>query len=318
VEDGIIRRVPDAVAKSVNHATPSLSQHTAGGRIRFKTDSSFVMIRYKVPYVTHFGHMAPTGVFGFDLYKNEFEGEGERYVSPFVPSYDLKDTQEGVLRLWSNKMRQLTLNMPLYNPVSELYIGLEEGAQLLPADPYPIEKPVVFYGSSITQGGCASRPGTCYTAVLSRKMNFEHINLGFSGNARGEQAMAEYIASMDMSAFVLDYDHNSNSAEHLSSTHYAFYRTVRDAHPDLPIIMVSRPKYHLNSTELAMREVIKESYARAISEGDRKVWFVDGKAIMPRDVAGDALVDYAHPTDLGFYFMAKALEPVLREALGMF
>ena len=136
-------------------------------------------------------------------------------MKTFVPKVKIADGYESVIDLGETKMRQITINFPLYSAVSSLEIGLQETAVVESPTPYRVETPVVFYGSSITQGGCASRPGNCYTAVLSRRLDFDHVNLGFSGSGKAEQEMADYIAGLDMSVFVYDYDHNAPNLAHL-------------------------------------------------------------------------------------------------------
>ncbi|MBR6916255.1 MAG: hypothetical protein IKN36_07835, partial [Clostridia bacterium] len=176
-------------------------------------------------------------------------------------------------------------------------------------------KPVLFYGSSITQGACASRPGLSYPAILGRRLDFEVINLGFSGSARGERVVAELIASLPLSAFVFDYDHNAESAEELERTHEPFFKIVREAQPSLPIIMISKAD-GLSGREqtLKRRDVIKKNYESALARGDRNVWFIDGTLIYGDD-AENCTVDNAHPNDIGFRHMVDAIYPVLKEAL---
>jgi hypothetical protein len=146
-------------------------------------------------------------------------------------------------------MREITINFPLYSEVNELYIGLMRDSLVLESAPYRIEKPIVYYGSSITQGGCASRPGNAYEALVTQALGINHINLGFSGNAKGEKEISEYICSLDMSAFVYDYDHNAPDIEHLKNTHERMFKEIRASHKDVPIIIMTRPKYTLTSEE---------------------------------------------------------------------
>ena len=138
-------------------------------------------------------------------------------------------------------MREITINFPLYNGIESLYIGIDEHSTLEKAAPYKMEKPIVFYGSSVTQGACASRPGTCYPSLLSRWLDADFINLGFSGNDKGEPALAHYIASLEMSAFVYGYGYNARTIEHYKNTYYPFYEIIRKKNPELPIIMMSSP-----------------------------------------------------------------------------
>ena len=195
-------------------------------------------------------------------------------------------------------------------------LGLPPQAQLLPGRTPQTEKPVVFYGSSVTQGACASKAGSCYTTLLARRLDAAQINLGFSGNAKGEEVIARYIASLDMSLFVYDYDYNAPSVEHLQATHEPFFRIIREAQPELPIVMVSRTGGGKRSADMdARREVILKTYHNALEAGDRKVWFVNGADLLGDTDLDLCSVDGAHPTDIGFLRMADGLEPLLREIL---
>ncbi len=299
------RRLPKDVAESTSLAVAALATNTSGGRVRFVTNSRRISISVKMDKIVRMAHMAYAGIHGFDLYS------GTGHVRTFIPRTDIVGGYESEHVFPSSEERVLTLNMPLYNNVDELYIGIDEGATLSPAPDYKYELPVVYYGSSITQGGCASRPGNCYQAMISRELDCNFINLGFSGSGRGEITVANYIASLEMSAFVLDYDHNARSADHLKETHLPFLMAVREAHPELPIIMTSRPKCILNEDELRRREVIRESYLARLEAGDKNVYFIDGTTLM----VPDGTVDLTHPTDLGFRAMADGILPVLRKVL---
>jgi lysophospholipase L1-like esterase len=147
-------------------------------------------------------------------------------------------------------------------------------------------------------------------------LNTDNMNLGFSGAAKGEQSVAEYIAASDISAFVMDYDHN-NTVAGLRDTHYAFYETVRAAHPDIPIIMVSRPIFESECTDeqIERQEIIRASYDRAVDSGDKNVYFRDGFDALGELDAADATADGTHPTDLGFMNMARQLYPLLKKLL---
>ena len=297
-------RMPEAVAATVSERVHTLSSHTAGGRVRFCTDSPYVAIRAVMPRIGKMAHFAFTASAGFDLYADGI------FVKTFVPPVKIVDGFESVIHLGEPKMRQITINFPLYSAVSSLEIGLQETANVTPAAPYRYEKPVVFYGSSITQGGCASRPGNCYTAILSRRLDFDHINLGFSGSGRGEQEMADYIAGLSMSVFVYDYDHNAPDIAHLQATHEKMFRTVREKNPDLPILILSRPRYRLTDVEKQRLAVIRTTCKNALAAEDTHVYFMDGPTLMAT-AENEGTVDGTHPNDLGFYSMANALEPVI-------
>ena len=168
----------------------------------------------------------------------------------------------------------------------------------------------------MTQGACASKAGSCYTTLLARRLDAAQINLGFSGNAKGEEVIARHIASLDMSLFVYDYDYNAPSVEHLQATHEPFFRIIREAQPELPIVMVSRTSGGKRSADMdARREVILKTYASALEAGDRKVWFVNGADLLGDTDLDLCSVDGTHPTDIGFLRMADGLEPLLRKIL---
>ncbi len=311
------RRIPTGLAESISENTVKLHANTAGGRVRFETTSSKIVVRGELGRVGRMAHFALTGSTGFDVY---YEDNGrQRYLGTVVPPFGIQpdETIEKTLVLPADgKSRLITVEMPLYSDVKNLWIGLEDGASLTRAKDYRIEKPVVSYGSSITQGGCASKPGSSYQAILSHKLDCNYINLGFSGNAKGDPAMAEYIAGLDMSVFLLDYDHNAPTVEHLAATHENFFKTVRNKNPDLPILMMGRPKHFLTDDEKKRLDVIRTTYQNAVDAGDRNVYLLTGPELMSDLVSDNGTVDNAHPTDSGFLSMAMALEPLLTKLLG--
>ena len=310
-EDGKFRRLPEDVAKNTNDGVHYLHTHTAGGRVRFRTNSPYIAIHVNYNVVEKMAHFPFTGSIGFDLFRNGI------YIGTYTPSTGITDTLDSVIDVGLEEEAEYTLNMPLYSGVSALYVGLKEGSRLLSPSPYRIELPVVYYGSSITQGGCASRAGNAYQAVISRVLNVDHVNLGFSGSAKGEAAISDYIASLKMSAFVLDYDHNAPSVEHLKATHKALFDNVRKHHPDLPILLLSRPKYHLSNDEKQRLEVVRQTYLCALADGDKNVYFIPGNELIEERFAEHALVDNCHPNDCGFVSMAYAIIPVMKKMLGL-
>ena len=296
--------MPESVAQNVSKGVYAFHSNTAGGRVRFITDSPYVAIYTQMDSLGKMSHFALTGSIGFDLYADN------RYVKSFVPPFDIESGYEGIIEFEESKQRQITINFPLYSNVKELYIGLKDGSSLKEAEPYKNKKPIVYYGSSITQGGCASRPGMSYQAIISRTFNYDYINLGFSGNAKAEDEMIEYIKNLDMSIFVYDYDHNAPSVEHLEKTHEKMFKAIRDKQPLLPVIIMSRPKHFLSEEEKIRRSIIETTYLNAVSAGDKNVYFIDGDALT--ELCEDSgTVDNCHPTDFGFASMAKALTKVI-------
>lgn len=303
-ENGKYRRMPESVAKSVSEGVYALHSNTAGGRVKFVTDSSYIAINVKMDGLGKMPHFALTGSIGFDLYADN------QYVKSFVPPFDIENGYEGIIEFEESVQRQITINFPLYSNVNELYIGLKDGSLLQEAEPYKNKKPIVYYGSSITQGGCASRPGMSYQAIVSRTFNYDYINLGFSGNAKAEDEMIDYIKNLDMSIFVYDYDHNAPTVEHLEKTHEKMFKAIREKNPLLPVIMMSRPKHFLTDEEKIRRSIIEKTYRNAVLSDDKNVYFIDGEALT--ELCKDSgTVDNCHPTDFGFASMAKALTEVI-------
>ena len=307
-EDGKYRRLPEEVAKLVSEGVHALHAHTSGGRVRFRTNSSYIIISVKMPDIGRMPHFSMCGSAGFDMY------DGKEYIASFVPPFYMEDGYECLAELHEEKWRDITINFPLYSEVSELYIGVQGKAQILPPKAYKNALPIVYYGSSITQGGCASRPGACYQHILSRELNVDFINLGFSGNAKAEDEMADYVKSLPMSVFVYDYDHNAPTVEHLDKTHERMFQAVRKANPTLPIVMMSRPQYARGQMELQRLAIIKRTYDNAVAAGDKNVYLIDGKELM-KYAKNEGTVDGCHPTDLGFFSMAKALKKVLKNLI---
>ena len=306
------RMAPGSLAR-MNEGVQHLAYHTSGIRLRFRTDSAFIALKAKLSSPDDMSHMPRTGSSGFDLYSR-----GDNwpvFVKSYMPDAS-SDVVTGEHHFREGGMKDVTICFPLYNGVEMLSVGLTKNAAVESATPYRCTKPVVFYGSSITQGGCASRPGNSYPAILSRMLDTDIINLGFSGSARGEQEMAEYIASLDMSAFVLDYDHNAPTCGHLQDTHYRLYHAIRTRQPGLPILMLSKPDFdHTSKQDIERRDIIFGTYNKAVQFGDTYVHFIDGEMLFGSSMRDSCTVDGVHPNDLGFMRMAEVICPVLKKLL---
>lgn len=312
-ENGSWHRMPEEVAKSVSEGVYTLHTASSGGRIRFKTDSPYIVVNTVMSLVYGASHFAYTGIAGCDVYIRE--NGNQTYYNTFIPHFDPNKGYEACVTFPSCEMRELVINMPQYGSLQEIYIGLSNTAVLEAPTPYKHEKPIVYYGSSITQGGCASRPGNSYQNMISRRLDTDYLNLGFSGNAKAEDEMIDYVKGLDMSVFVYDYDYNAPSVEHLSSTHEKMFKAVRDAHPDLPVIILSRPKFTFwTEDEIKRVEIIRKTYENALASGDKNVYFLSGKELMIY-AGNDGLVDNCHPNDLGFYSMARVLGDMLEKIL---
>ncbi len=311
-EGGKFRRMPEAVAETVSPAVLRLHTNTAGGRVRFCTDSAQIAIHAEMDGIAKMGHFALTGSAGFDLYAKD--NDAYSYLVTFAPPFSVLSGYQGIKKVPKRGMREYVLNFPLYANVKSLLIGIEKDASVLPAPSYSIEKPIVYYGSSITQGGCASRPGNSYQSILSRSIDSDYINLGFSGNAKAEDEIAEYIASLTMSAFVYDYDHNAPTFDHLLNTHERMYSIIHKKNPDLPILFLSRPKANLTEADKKRLDLITKNFETAKANGDRNLYLIPGPDLM-NETQNDGTVDGTHPNDLGFHAMARAILPVLKKML---
>lgn len=321
------RRMPAETAETVSPGVARLNYCTSGGRIRFRTDSKFVSISCKTNRRGFLPNLTAIASSGFDLYIDYPEVGGRtpksRFVQPFRPPLDFSGGFSAVTEFPDRRMRYLTINFPMYNYVDDLLIGLEEGAALEAGLPYVNKKPVLYYGSSITQGASASRPGLAYPAIISRRLNCDYRNLGFSGNGKAEDTMIEYLAKQEMSVFVSDYDHNAPSVDYLARTHYKLYSGVRNAQPDLPIILISQPDFHTytqNGTEktdesIERRDVIIDTFRRARENGDKRVWYIDGEGFFNGPDEEDCTIDGSHPNDLGMMKMADNIHRVLLRIL---
>ncbi len=305
------RRLPEEVAKATSPEVTTLHTNTAGGRIRFKTDSDVLYIRAKGDGYGAMYHTTPLMVHGFDVY---IDGEkGPIYVGADLAQWIELDKMRRFDLPKGEK--NITINMPLYGNVYACEIGLSEGAALSAHKPYQNEKPVVFYGSSITQGACASRPGRAYQAIISRKYNLNYTNLGFSGSAKAEDAMVDYLVSLEMSAFVSDYDHNAPTHDHLKATHYRLYEKIREKHPEIPYFMITKPDFRFDGDSQMRRAIVMESYVKAYMAGDRNVYFIDGSAFFSGRPADELTLDRCHPNDEGMGRMADYIGDVIAKVM---
>ena len=229
----------------------------------------------------------------------------------------------------------LTIYFPLYNGVKEVYVGVKQGSYVVCGSEYKYQTPVVFSGSSITQGGCVTASCNAHVNIVSEMLDTNVLNLGFSGSAKGETVMANYLASLNPSVYVIEYDHNAPTVQHLDKTHYPLYKTVRDSHPNTPIILVSRPDVDRNYilVDGVMREpvvgysenadidpnhrinVIKNTYEKGLASGDKNLYFIHGETLIPTELRNYATIDTCHPNELGAYYMAKRTVEVLKPLL---
>jgi len=313
--DRKLERVPDDVLEKLLAENPtsgikSLGKRCPGARVCMRSDTKKFTVRLEMASIS-----PDVGMAIFDCQAiNVMVGShtNARFlglVNP--PNYDTPKAEKTFLK--SGEMEDIVLWFPRNERVVTIEIDVEDDATVLAPTPYRYP-PMLYYGSSITEGGCCCRMTNVYNALISSDLDVDFYNYGFSGSARGELALADAIADIPMSIFVYDYDHNAPSVEHLQKTHEPFFCRIREKNPDLPVIMVTRPSYIPSSDTDRRAEVIYATYRNAVNAGDKNVWFVDGREFFGNRAALCSC-DNCHPNDLGFYFMAEKIKPIVREIL---
>lgn len=314
--EDVFKRLPDEIGLNTNEGVAHLYKHTAGGRVRFKTNTKFMALKVKLTYSNKDAlmyHMPFASTSCFDMYA---DGEFVKLFNPRMKAAMVDYDYEAIHIFPDCRERDILINFPLYNGVQELYIGLEEGSTISEGSEYKNTKPIVYYGSSITQGGVASKPSNSYQEMISRWLDTDYINLGFSGSGRAEDIIADYVANMDMSVFVYDYDHNAPSPEYLEKTHEKMFKKVRAKHPDIPVIIASKPDRNCDMEEtIKRRDIIYNTYKNAIDAGDKNVYFIDGQTFFPAEYFEDCMADRCHPNDLGFHFMARKFYEIIKNVI---
>ncbi|MCY2966958.1 MAG: SGNH/GDSL hydrolase family protein [Planctomycetota bacterium] len=311
-------RLPAKAQPVVPESVWGLSRHSTGLCARFVTDSPTIHVRWTLTSAKlEMPHMPATGVSGVDLYVKQ-DGKW-RWLAIGFPKEQTSTTQ--LVGGLATVEREYLLYLPLYNGVSSVEIGLPARSPLAQADAYPAghEKPIVFYGTSITQGGCASRPGMVHTAILGRRLNYPVINLGFSGSGRMEPAMGNLFAELDPAVYVLDCLPNMGAGE-VRERVEPFVATVRKAHPRTPILLVEDRSYSdsflvesKQKRNTDCRAELRAAYDRLKTAGVPELYYLTGDHLLGEDNEGT--VDSSHPTDLGFMRQADAFEAALRPIL---
>lgn len=295
-----------------------LGTNSAGLFIRFRSNSTSIHARWESMYNNSMPHMTDTGTKGLDLYAL-VDGEW-RHAGCAQPRG--KKSERTIIANMDPIEREYMLYLSLYDGVSSLEIGVDKGATLdLPAVDSPKrEKPVVMYGTSILQGGCANRPGMAHTNILGRRLDREVINLGFSGNALLDMEIAELMASVDdPGLFVLDYAPNAY-ADMIDANGEAFFRVIRDAHPDVPVIFIEDVIFpHTLFDNAILKEVTDKNlaqrrlYERLKKAGEKNIYYISAEGMIGDD--GEATVDSIHFTDLGAMRYVDHVLPVIKKAL---
>lgn len=299
-----------------------LSKHSAGLAVRFVSDASWIACRWKlISSNLAMNHMPGTGVSGVDLYMRMPEGQqkppGQLWHWIGIGRPAGQETECRVAGGIPQGEHEFMLYLPLYNGVTSVEVGVPAQAQIAPAPDRG--KPIVFWGTSILQGGCASRPGMAYPSILGRWLDVPTINLGFSGNGKMDPPITELICEIDAAAYVIDCCPNM-SGELVEERTEPLVHRLREARPDVPIVLVENIEYQASAalpgpkaSYTSKNIKLKEAYERLIAAGVKGLTYVEGEQLLGDD--GEATVDGTHATDLGFLRMAQAMEPALVKAL---
>lgn len=307
-------RLPASAQKTVRPAVWSLSRHSAGMVVRFRSDATTLSARWTVTNENlAMPHMPATGVSGLDLYVRV--GSKWRWLANGRPTAKMNTMT--VSGLASDTVRDYLLYLPLYNGVSSVEIGVPEGSKL-EKQPSP-GKPIVFYGTSIIHGACASRPGMALPAILGRRLERATVNLGFSGNGKLEPELARLMGEIDAAAYIVDCLPNCSAAEVAERTG-PFVRELRKHRPHTPIVLVEDRTY-ANAHSLPAvakrnadnRAALRKVFDELTWDGIASLHTIEGPSQLGDDDEGT--VDSSHPNDLGFQRQADAFEPKLRYVL---
>ena len=306
-------RLPTNVTESVNNGVRSRAHTTSGMLFRFSTDSTRLVLKW-VPYSSSLSmdHMPATGVSGIDVYRFDAEKGRWRYVTVGR----ITSASGATLSLDWTPGTPCLVNLPLYNGIKSFTLGIDPEASVSPLPPRAsgIEKPVVFYGTSITQGGCASRPGMSFVNIVGRDLDVPVVNLGFSGSGLMELEMSEHLAAIDASCYVLDCVWNMrNMAVNTFTNRYeSFIRNLRARKPDVPIVMAGKSDVCCGDP-IDKDECVRELYERLVAEGWTKLVHLPKDGMYSGDFEGT--VDGTHANNLGMRSLAKAYGKAVKQAL---
>lgn len=312
-KDGSFDRLPKEFEKTAPCAA-SMRRYSVGARICFRTDSPTVYLKMEVeplPFTSGMSMIAGQSLHVlFGDRKNPF------YAGAWTPANGAVTT-EGVCPFKKKAGQEdVTVYLPRNAIVKNVWIGIEDGAKLMPPTPYENVAPIVYYGSSITAGGSCCVPFNAYNAVISHHLNVDYYNFGFSGACMGELALAEYFGDISQSIFVYDYDHNAPNVEYLQKTHEPFFMAFRKKQLFTPVVMLTKPDvFGVNDEDEKRRDIVYRTYKNAIERGDLNVYFIDGSTFFGENDRYACTADALHPNDFGARRMAERIEPTIKNIL---
>lgn len=299
-------RLPVSHKEIVRKAVWELSKASAGMSIRFFSNTTSISVKWTVLNNNKMNHMAETGIKGIDLY---FNNKGNwQYLNTARPKGI--DNEFLLINNMSNEMREFKMFLPLYDGIVNIEVGIDSNSVIKK----PLKnsrKSIVFYGTSITQGGCASRPGMAHTNIISRKLNIDCINFGFSGNGKMEQPITELISELNPTFYVIECLPNMN-AEQITNRTIPLVKTIREKHPETAIVFVENFIYEPSILNKEMdvninkkNTALKTEYTKMIEGGFDNIFYIDSENATGDDHEGT--VDGVHFTDLGFIRYANYL-----------
>jgi hypothetical protein len=306
VKEKLYDRLPLSCKGKVRKDVWDLSKNSAGISIRFLSNSTTIRVKWELLNDTKMVHMAGTGIKGIDLY---FKNNGVwQYVNTARP--EGKSNDYLLVGNMAPSLREYRMYLPLYEGVTKLEVGIDSMSNIVKPE-RTNKKPIVFYGTSITQGGCASRPGMAHTSIISRKLDLECINFGFSGNGRMEKPLAELISGIDALVYVLD-GTNNMTPELIHENAIPLVEIIRSRRPITPIIFVEgllNDRSYLDiktrDAETLKNTVLKKEFQEMIRRGFKNIYYIGQAGGKGSDY--ESTVDGVHLTDLGFFRYADFL-----------
>jgi len=311
-----VNRLPECLRDRVSGNLWECAASQSGARLCFMSDTTLFGLSGTFPDALGTHNMHVRGRAGLDVY---IDGGYAGAFFPTAPGH----AESVIIERLPRALRRYTVYLPIYGRVDSLRVLLDDDAALLPPPPFARALPAVFYGTSITQGGCASHPALSYPAWLCRDLNLDFVNLGFSGLGRGERVVAEQVAGIPASCYVLDFVQNNPTIEEFEEAYYRFYHILRDKNPDTPVVMTAAIPYageglsqEFIVKQTARRRIAHDAYERGLAGGDKNLHMMDWYQALDFG-RGDAQVDGAHPNDYGFFLMKEALKPLLKQILSL-
>jgi hypothetical protein len=305
-------RLPFSYKDKVRKPVWDLSKSSAGLSIRFLSNSSTISAKWEVLNDFTMNHMPDTGIKGIDLYfKNENQWQ---YIATGRP--EGFHNQYTLVENMNNDLREYKIFLPLYDGVINIEIGIDS-TSIIEKSKENLMKPIIFYGTSITQGGCATRPGMAHTNIISRNLDIDVVNFGFSGNGRMEQPIAELISESEPLFYVIECMPNMLSAEHVSKSTIPLVNTIKKKNPDTPILFVdyfstfSMLDNHVTRDRDLMNKTLKTEFDKMVDDGYENIFYIKSENALGTDNEGT--VDGVHFTDLGFIRYADFLIKKFKE-----